>query len=133
MISDTSQPENINGKYAFITSTPFYSAKEKKETKTLVRKHVMRPFMKQNRPKRVSELKNIAPRVSVDASPLQPLISPTNEEPADTDPEYEAPISSQTNSMILLGNGRVNPFEAWPIKMNMQEHELVHHSELSLL
>ncbi|KAI9647854.1 hypothetical protein NHQ30_004242 [Ciborinia camelliae] len=118
-----------SGKYEFITSTPFYSAKEKKETKTLVRKHVMRPFMKQNRPKRANGLKNItlAPRVSIGASQLQPSTTSTNEEEAEAEIEYGVPISSQTNSMVLLGSGRVNPFQAWPIKMDMQEYELVHH------
>ncbi|KAF5876905.1 uncharacterized protein Bfra_001261 [Botrytis fragariae] len=120
-----------DGKYTFITSTPSCSAKGKQETKTLVRRHVMRPFMKQNRPKRANDLKNIAPRSFVGASPLQMSISHTNRERLDA--ESEADVKSgvlmglQTNSMILLGNGRVNPFQAWPVKMDTQEHELVYH------
>lgn len=121
-----------SGKYAFITSTPSYSASEKKETKTLVRKHVMRPFMKRNQPKRVNGLKKIAPKALVGASQLQPRPSTSNEE-AEVKIEFGVPISSQTNSMVLLGSGRVNPFQSWPIKMNMQEHELVHHSKSSLV
>ncbi|TGO22374.1 hypothetical protein BPAE_0170g00070 [Botrytis paeoniae] len=130
MITNT-LPED--GKYTFITSTPSYSAKEKQETKTLVRKHVMRPFMKQNRPKRANGLKNIAPRSFVGASPLQISISHTNREEVDAEAEAEAEGKSevtmglQANSMVLLGNGRVNPFQAWPVKMDTQEHELVHH------
>lgn len=118
-----------SGKYAFITSTPFYSAKGKNETKTLVRKHVMRPFTKQNRPKRANGLKNIAPRASVDTSQQQLPAPITNEEAREPETEYGSPMSSQTIFMVLLGSGRVNPFQAWPIKMDMQEHELVHHSE----
>ncbi|KAK6608040.1 hypothetical protein H4I96_04275 [Botrytis cinerea] len=114
MITNT-QPED--GKYAFITSTPFYSAKGKQETKTLVRKHVMRPFMKRNRPKRANGVKNIAPR---------PF---TNREGVEAEAELESKflMGLQTNSMVLLGNGRVNPFQAWPVKMDTKEHELVHH------
>ncbi|KAF7908761.1 uncharacterized protein EAF01_004516 [Botrytis porri] len=119
------------GKYTFITSTPFYSAKERQETKTLVRRHVMRPFMKQNRPKRANGVKNIAPRSFGGASSLQISIPHANREEVDTEAEAElkseGPMGLQTNSMILLGNGRVNPFQAWPVKMDTQEHELVHH------
>ncbi|CAD6444759.1 8d51ae04-a27f-4779-9a09-9a9d47a223f1 [Sclerotinia trifoliorum] len=110
-----------SGKYAFITSTPLHSAKEDRETRTLVRKHVMRPFMKQNRPKKANGLKKIVPRVAVGASQRQPLIPTTNEDGAERDYRYGATL------MAPLGNGRVNPFQAWPIKMNMQEHELVHY------
>ncbi|TGO48984.1 hypothetical protein BCON_0224g00110 [Botryotinia convoluta] len=118
-----------DGKYTFITSTSFYSAKGKQETKTLVRKHVMRPFMKQNRPKRANGLKNIAPRSFVGASPLQISISHANREEVDTEAEVgsEVLMGLQTNSMVLLGNGRVNSFQAWPVKMDTQEHELVYH------
>ncbi|KAF7890042.1 uncharacterized protein EAF02_002457 [Botrytis sinoallii] len=118
-----------DGKYAFITSTPSYSAKGKQETKTLVRKHVMRPFMKQNRPKRANGLKSIAPRSFVGTSPLQKSIPHANREEVDTEAEVgsEVLMGLQTNSMVLLGNGRVNPFQAWPVKMDTQEHELVYH------
>ncbi|KAM0127742.1 hypothetical protein ACHAO1_009357 [Botrytis cinerea] len=126
MITNT-QPED--GKYAFITSTPFYSAKGKQETKTLVRKHVMRPFMKRNRPKRANGVKNIAPRPFVGASALQISIPQTNREGVEAEAELESKflMGLQTNSMVLLGNGRVNPFQAWPVKMDTKEHELVHH------
>ncbi|KAF7861415.1 hypothetical protein EAF04_007980 [Stromatinia cepivora] len=86
----------------------------------------MRPFMIQNRPKKA---KKIAPRVAAGASQIQPSTPTMNEDGAEPEPEYRygAPMSSQTTLMVPLGNGRVNPFEAWPIKMNMQEHELVHY------
>lgn len=118
------QPEG--GKYAFITSTPFRSAKEERETRTLVRKHVMRPFMKQNRPKMANGLKKIAPRVAVGASQIQPSAPTTDEDGPEPDHRYGAPTSSPTTLMVPLENARVNPFQAWPIKMNMQAHELVH-------
>lgn len=129
MITDT-LPED--GKYTFITSTPFDSAKGKQETKTLVRKHVMRPFMKQNRPKRANGLKNLASRSFVGPSPLQISIPHANGGEVETEAEVgsEAPMGLQANSMVLLGNGRVNPFQAWPVKMDTQEHELVYHSKL---
>lgn len=129
MITNT-QPED--GKYAFITSTPFYSATGKQETKTLVRKHVMRPFMKRNRPKRANGVKNIAPRPFVGVPPLQISISHTNREEVEAEVELESEflMGLQTNSMVLLGNGCVNPFQTWPVRMDTQEHELVHHSKL---
>ncbi|TGO36232.1 hypothetical protein BHYA_0131g00100 [Botrytis hyacinthi] len=126
MVTNT-LPED--GKYTFITSTPFDSAKGKQETRTLVRKHVMRPFMKQNRPKKANGLKNIASGSCVSASPLQISIPHASGEEVDTEAEVgsEALMGLQTNSMVLLGNGRVNPFQAWPVKMDAQEHELVYH------
>ncbi|TEY43686.1 hypothetical protein BOTCAL_0363g00070 [Botryotinia calthae] len=126
MITNT-QPEDE--KYTFITSTPFYSAKGKQETKTLVRKHVMRPFMKRNRPNRANGVKNIAPKYFAGASPLQISVSHTNGEEVEAEAELESEflMGLQTNSMVSLGNGRVNPFQAWPVKMDTQEYELVHH------
>jgi hypothetical protein len=117
-------PED-EGKYAFITSTPSFSAKDKKETRTLVRKHVMRPYMKQKqnhtRPKRVNGLKVIAPRIP--ASEVQP-----NAEAEQLDEENDPSIVPQTSSMLILGGGRVDPFQAYPIAMGVKQHELVHFS-----
>ncbi|KAF7954134.1 hypothetical protein EAE96_005266 [Botrytis aclada] len=122
------QPED--GKYTFINSTPFCSAKGRQDTKTFVRRHVMRPFMKQNRPKRLYDLKTIAPR-SVGALPLQISISHANtskeEAEAEAEVESEVLMGLQTSSIVLLGNGRVNPFQAWPVEMDSQKHELVYH------
>ncbi|PQE05702.1 peptidase M14 protein [Rutstroemia sp. NJR-2017a BVV2] len=117
-------PED-EGKYAFITSTPSFSAKEKKETRTLVRKHVMRPYMKQKqnhtRPKRVNGLKVIAPRI-----PAPEVQSNPNIEAEQLDEENDPPIVPQTSSMMILGSGRVNPLQAYPIAMDVKQHELVH-------
>src|SRR4051812_29438588 len=96
---------NDEGKYAFITSTPSFSAKEKKETRTLVRKHVMRPYMKQKqkngRPKRVNGPKVIAPQTP--ASELQPN---PNTEAEQVDEENGAPPVPQISSTLMLGGGR---------------------------
>ncbi|PQE04630.1 tachykinin family protein [Rutstroemia sp. NJR-2017a BBW] len=121
-------PED-EGKYAFITSTPSFSAKEKKETRTLVRKHVMRPYMKQKqnhtRPKRVNGLKVIAPRISASEVQSNPNPNP-NAEAEQLDEENGALIVPQTSSMLILGGGRVDPFQAYPIAMGVKQHELVH-------
>jgi hypothetical protein len=115
------------GKYAFINSTPSFSAKEQKETRTLVRKHVMRPYMKQKqnhtRPKRVNGLKVIAPRIP--ASEVQP--NPSTEAEL-LDEENGAPLGPQIGSTLMLGGGRTNPFQAYPIAMGVKQHELVHFS-----
>ncbi|PQE23356.1 Citrate synthase protein [Rutstroemia sp. NJR-2017a WRK4] len=121
-------PED-EGKYAFITSTPSFSAKEKKETRTLVRKHVMRPYMKQKqnntRPKRVNGLKVIAPRIPASEVQSNPNPNP-NAEAEQLDEENSPPIVPQTSSMLILGGGRVDPFQAYPISMGVKQHELVH-------
>ncbi|KAM3075023.1 hypothetical protein ACMFMG_007516 [Clarireedia jacksonii] len=124
---------NDNGKYAFITSTPSFSAKEKKETRTLVRKHVMRPFMKQNRPKRVNGLKAIAPRnapptpsTSGLQSGLDNLKVTDTKQPGEEE-ENGALMVPQISSMLLLGGGRANPFQSYPITIGEKQHELIHY------
>lgn len=111
-------------KFEFIVSTPSHNALEQKDTKKTIRKHVMKPFAKKGHRTRA---------VVIEGQALTSYLSNRRQAStdvlaniADTLPERPP---SPLDAAVLLGATRTNPFARYPIRMDMKDHELIHHGK----